>query len=83
MDQRESNDYSRTTYGDYRTIERDGVAEVDQATGSRIFVNRVYNWMFCGLMGTTALAWAVAQYAATGESASCAMSVLFIPCPIV
>jgi len=69
MDQRESNEYRRASYGDYRSIERDGVAEVDQATGSRIFVNRVYNWMFCGLMITTLAAWGIAQYAVSSEAA--------------
>ncbi len=85
MNQSERNDYRKSSYGDYRSIERDTgiVPEVDQATGARIFVNRVYNWMFCGLMVTTALAWAVAQYAATGESAARAMAGLFIPCAIV
>ena len=85
MNQSERNDYNKTSYGDYRSIERDEaiVPEVDQATGARIFVNRVYNWMFCGLMVTTVLAWAVAQYAATGESAVRAIAGLLFPCAII
>ena len=71
MNQNERNDYQKTSYGDYRTIERDRglVPEVDQATGARIFVNRVYNWMFCGLMLTTVAAWFVGKYAASSETA--------------
>lgn len=83
MNQRESNDYRRASYGDYRTIERDGVAEVDQATGARIFVNRVYNWMFCGLMVTTVLAWAVAKYAVSSEAAMRSVMGLALPLMIV
>ena len=71
MNQNERNGYQKTSYGDYRSIERDEVLfpEVDQATGARIFMNRVYNWMFFGLMITTVVAWAVAKYAATSEAA--------------
>ena len=83
MDQRESNDYRRASYGDYRTIERDGVAEVDQATGARIFVNRVYNWMFCGLMITTLVAWGIAQYAISSQEAMRAIMGLSLPLMIV
>ena len=64
MNQNEGNDYRRTNYGDYRYMERDvaDVREVNQATGARIFVNRVYNWMFCGLLVSTLVAWGVYQY---------------------
>lgn len=59
MNQNERNDYQRTSYGDYRTIERDNALPMDQEAGARVFVNRVYNWMFCGLMVTTLVAWGV------------------------
>ena len=65
MNQGERNEYNKTSYGDYRTIERDDGLPMDQATGARIFVNRVYNWMFCGLMLTAVAAWGVTQL---GES---------------
>ena len=83
MNQSERNEYHKTTYGDYRTIERDDGLPMDQATGARVFVNRVYNWMFCGLMVTTILAWGVDRYAATGEAALRTVAGLFIPCAIV
>ena len=69
-EQSERNDYRKTSYGDYRFIEREAavVPEVDQATGARIFVNRVYNWMFCGLMITALVAWGTAEYAMRGQS---------------
>ena len=69
MNQSERNGYNKTSYGDYRTIERDEGLPMDQATGARVFVNRVYNWMFCGLMITTVLAWATAKYAVSSETA--------------
>ncbi len=59
MNQSERNEYQKTSYGDYRTIERDGDLPMDQEAGARVFVNRVYNWMFCGLMVTTLVAWGV------------------------
>ena len=59
MNQNERNGYQKTSYGDYRTIERDDALPMDQEAGARVFVNRVYNWMFCGLIVTTVLAWAV------------------------
>ena len=34
----ERNDYRKVDYGDYRTVEQDGVL-VDQEDGARIFVN--------------------------------------------
>ena len=83
MNQSERNDYRKSSYGDYRTIERDGVAAVDQATGSRIFVNRVYNWMFCGLIITTLIAWGVAQYAVRSEAALKQVMDLALPLMIV
>lgn len=85
MNQRESNEYRRTSYGDYRTIERDGgiASDVDQATGARIFVNRVYNWMFCGLMITTITAWGIAQYAVSSETAWKQIIGLALPLMIV
>ena len=70
--------------GDYRSLHHEDIStEIDQAEGSRVFVNRVYNWMFCGLMVTTVLAWAVAKYAATSETALRAVAGLFLPCAIV
>ncbi|MBO7089821.1 MAG: Bax inhibitor-1 family protein, partial [Lentisphaeria bacterium] len=85
MNQSERNDYRKSSYGDYRSIERDtGIApEVDQATGARIFVNRVYNWMFCGLMITTLVAWGIAQYAASSEAALKQVMGLALPLIIV
>ena len=83
MNQRESNDYRRASYGDYRTIERDGVAEVDQATGARIFVNRVYNWMFCGLIITTLTAWGLAELASRSQEAMRTIMGLTLPLMIV
>ena len=85
MNQNERNGYNRTSYGDYRTIERDEsiVPGVDQATGARIFVNRVYNWMFCGLMITTVIAWAVAKYAVGSEAAMRSVLGLALPLMIV
>ena len=56
----ERNDYRKVDYGDYRTVAQDGVL-VDQEDGARIFMNRVYNWMFCGLMLTAIAAWGVTQ----------------------
>ncbi len=58
MNQSERNDY-RKSYGDYRTFERDDAVPMEQEAGARVFVNRVYNWMFCGLMITTIAAWGV------------------------
>ena len=85
MNQSERNDYRKSSYGDYRTIERDAeiIPEVDQATGARIFVNRVYNWMFCGLIVTTVIAWGIAQYAIRSEAALRAVMGLAIPLMIV
>jgi len=85
MNQSERNDYRKSSYGDYRTIERDAeiIPEVDQATGARIFVNRVYNWMFCGLIVTTLIAWGIAQYAIRSEAALRAVMGLAIPLMIV
>ena len=76
-------DYCKSSAGDYHTMERDGVSEVDQATGSRIFVNRVYNWMFCGLMITTIIAWGVAQYAVSSQEALNRVMGLALPLMIV
>ena len=83
MNQNERNAYQKTSYGDYRTIERDDGLPMEQEAGARIFVNRVYNWMFCGLMVTTILAWAVARYAASSESALRAVAGLLLPCAII
>ena len=83
MNQSERNGYQKTSYGDYRTIERDNDLPMDQEAGARVFVNRVYNWMFCGLMVTTIIAWAIARYAATSESALRAVAGLLFPCAIV
>ena len=44
MNQSERNEYHKTTYGDYRTIERDDGLPMEQEAGARVFVNRVYNW---------------------------------------
>ena len=59
MNQSERNEYQKTSYGEYRTIERDNDLPMDQEAGARVFVNRVYNWMFCGLIITTLAAWGV------------------------
>ena len=85
MNQGERNEYHKTSYGDYRSIEREEsiVPEVDQAVGARIFVNRVYNWMFCGLMVTTVLAWATAKYAVSSEAAMRQVIGLALPLMIV
>ena len=80
MNQSERNDYHKTSYGDYRTIERDDGLPMDQAAGARVFVNRVYNWMFCGLMVTTIIAWGITQL---GESAFRAVAALMFPLAIV
>ena len=70
--------------GDYRSIHHEDISsEIDQAEGSRVFINRVYNWMFCGLMVTTVIAWAAAKYAATSETAFRAIAGLLLPCAIV
>lgn len=83
MNQSERNEYNKTTYGDYRTIERDDALPMDQEAGARVFVNRVYNWMFCGLMVTTVLAWAVAKYAVSSEAAMRQVMGLALPLIIV
>ena len=77
MNQSERNGYRKSSYGDYHTIERDA-AGVDQATGSRIFVNRVYNWMFCGLMLST-----IAAFAATHISQKVFMTVYNLRLPLI
>ena len=75
----ERNDYRKVDYGDYRTVEQDGVL-VDQEDGARIFMNRVYNWMFCGLMLTAVASWGVTQL---GEQAFKAVLGLALPLMIV
>ena len=75
----ERNDYRKVDYGDYRTVEQDGVL-VDQEDGARIFMNRVYNWMFCGLMLTAVAAWGVTQL---GEQVFKAVLALSLPLVIV
>ena len=75
----ERNDYRKLDYGDYRTVEQDGVL-VDQEDGARIFMNRVYNWMFCGLMLTAIASWGVTQL---GEQAFKAVLGLSLPLVIV
>ena len=75
----ERNDYRKVDYGDYRTVEQDGVL-VDQEDGARIFMNRVYNWMFCGLMLTAVAAWGVTQL---GEQVFKAVLGLSLPLVIV
>lgn len=75
----ERNDYRKVDYGDYRTVEQDGVL-VDQEDGARIFMNRVYNWMFCGLMLTAIAAWGVTQL---GEQVFRAVLGLSLPLMIV
>ena len=77
----ERNDYRKVDYGDYRTVEQDGVL-VDQEDGARIFVNRVYNWMFCGLMLTAIAAWCVSP-SMLGEQAFKAVLGLSLPLMIV
>ena len=77
----ERNDYRKVDYGDYRTVEQDGVL-VDQEDGARIFVNRVYNWMFCGLMLTAVAAWCVSP-SMLGEQAFKAVLGLSLPLMIV
>lgn len=80
MNQNERNEYHKTTYGDYRTIERDDALPMEQEAGARVFVNRVYNWMFCGLMITTVIAWGIAQL---GEAAFKKTMALALPLMIV
>ena len=65
---------------DYRTIERDDALPMDQEAGARVFVNRVYNWMFCGLMITTVIAWGITQL---GEAAFKKTMALALPLMIV
>ena len=77
----ERNDYRKVDYGDYRTVEQDGVL-VDQEDGARIFVNRVYNWMFCGLMLTAVASWCVSP-SVLGEQAFKAVLGLSLPLMIV
>jgi hypothetical protein len=83
MNQGERNNYQKTTYGDYRTIERDGALPMDQEAGARVFVNRVYNWMFCGLFITTVVAWGVMKYAIASEAAMRSVIGLALPLMIV
>ena len=83
MNQSERHEYHKTSYGDYRTIERDDGLPMEKEAGARVFVNRVYNWMFCGLMITTVLAWAVAKYAVSSETAMRQVMGLAIPLMIV
>ena len=80
MNQNERNGYQKTSYGDYRTIERDDALPMDREAGARVFVNRVYNWMFCGLMLTAVAAWGVTQL---GEQAFKAVLGLSLPLMIV
>ena len=77
----ERNDYRKVDYGDYRTVEQDGVL-VDQEDGARIFMNRVYNWMFCGLMLTAVASWC-ASPSMLGEQAFKAVLALSLPLMIV
>ena len=77
----ERNDYRKVDYGDYRTVEQDGVL-VDQEDGARIFMNRVYNWMFCGLMLTAVAAWGVSP-SMLGEQAFKSVLALSLPLMIV
>ena len=83
MNQNERNEYRKASYGDYRTIERDNDLPMDQAAGARVFVNRVYNWMFCGLIITTVIAWGVMKYAITSEAAMRSVMGLALPLMIV
>ncbi|MBQ7730258.1 MAG: Bax inhibitor-1/YccA family protein [Lentisphaeria bacterium] len=53
---------------------------MDQEAGARVFVNRVYNWMFCGLMITTVIAWGITQL---GEAAFKKTMALALPLMIV
>ena len=80
MNQNERNGYQKTSYGDYRTIERDDALPMEQEAGARVFVNRVYNWMFCGLMITTVIAWGITQL---GEAAFKKAMALALPLMIV
>lgn len=80
MNQSERNGYQKTSYGDYRTIERDNALPMEQEAGARVFVNRVYNWMFCGLMITTLVAWGITQL---GEAAFIKAMALALPLMIV
>ena len=77
----ERNDIRKVDYGDYRTVEQDGVL-VDQQAGARIFVNRVYNWMFCGLMLSSIAAWCVSP-SVLGEQAYKTVLALSLPLMIV
>ena len=84
MNQRERDEYRRIDYSNYRTIEQEGTAEeIDQATGARIFVNRVYNWMFCGLMVTTLVAWGIWTQIEGSKAAQDRIMKLVLPLAIV
>ena len=83
MNLKERNEYRSIDTSNYRTVDRDDGLPMDQATGARIFVNRVYNWMFCGLMITTIIAWGIAKYAASSEAALKQVMGLALPLMIV
>jgi len=82
MNMKERDDYHKLDYGDYRTVEQDGVP-VDQADGARIFVNRVYNWMFCGLMVTSIVSWGVTRLGEQAFKTVLGMSTLLIIAELV
>ena len=82
MNMRERNDYHKLDYGDYRTVEQDGVL-VDHEDGARIFVNRVYNWMFCGLMVTSIVSWGVTRLGEQAFKTVLGMSTLLIIAELV
>ena len=80
MNQGQGHDSRRFNYNDYQFVYQDttpsvkvgqapapAAVNVDQAAGARIFVNRVYNWMFCGLMLTAIVAWGIIQVARPSE----------------
>ena len=83
MNLKERNEYRSIDTSNYRTVDRDDGLPMDQATGARIFVNRVYNWMFCGLMITTIIAWGIAKYAVSSEAALKQVMGLALPLMIV
>ena len=78
----ERNDFRKLNYGDYRTVEQDGVL-VDHEDGARIFVNRVYNWMFCGLMVTSIVSWGITRLGEQAFKTVLGMSTLLIIAELV
>lgn len=75
-----SSDYKNIDYKAYRKMERSAEADpiVDAQSGSRIFLNRVYNWMFGGLMLTALTAGLVVSSESVLRGAYSMMGILII-----